>query len=111
MKALFRTANNRVTFEVDSPTAKELFAQLASIQEVFDAERKCGMPDCGSVDIRYATRERHGFEFFELQCQACRARFCYGQSRDGANLFPKRYGEQGALPNSGWSRYNAEEEK
>jgi len=104
MKATLSTMGGRLTFEVDADTSKDLFEQIGSIQEVFDAEQQCGC--CESDDIHFVRRETQGFDFYELHCQACRARFCFGQSKDKKNLFPKRRENGKELPHGGWSRYN-----
>lgn len=109
MRAHYKTGNGRITFEVEGETAKALFTQLASIQEVFDAETTCGM--CGGNAIRLLARKVDDFDFYELACQneQCRARFQYGQSKKGGALFPKRKDDDGKwLPKGGWSRYQPE---
>lgn len=106
MKAAYRTANGQITFEVDGESAKALFSQIASIQEVFDAEHACGM--CDSTDIRYLARKVDDFDFYELACRACHARFAFGQAKKGGALFPKRKDEDGNwIPNNGWTRFEA----
>ena len=114
MTAKYLTKNKQLTFEIEGTTDTELFSELASIQEVFDAEHKCGV--CGGTDIRYLHRNVQGNDFFELQCitvdakgYKCLARFQFGQVKvpKGA-LFPKRKDKDGNwLPNNGWSRYSA----
>lgn len=106
MKAHYKTANGRITFEVQGDTPKVLFAEIAHLQEVFEVESTCGC--CQGVDIRFQLREVDKYKFYELQCQRsdCRARFSFGQSKEGGALFPKRKGEDGKyLPNRGWVKY------
>ncbi len=106
MKAHYKTASGRITFEVEGGNAKELFRELASIQEVFDAEQSCGV--CKGTGIRFQARKVDDFDFYELTCTnpTCRARFSYGQAKKGGALFPKRKDEDGHwLPNGGWSKY------
>lgn len=111
MKATYTTANGRIAFEVEAPSAKELFGELGSIQEVFDAESDCGM--CHGQDIHFRVREVNKFTYYELVCMGCNARFQFGQSKDMVSLFPKRRDDGKLLANGGWSRYNpqAEEEE
>ncbi len=118
MKATYTTATGRLSFSVEAQSSKELFGEIASIQEVFDAESHCGMPDCDSGDVHFTIRNsKNGqgkdIQYFELRCMACGARFSFGQSTDMKNLFPKRRVDGKMLPNGGWSRYNhqAEEEE
>ncbi len=102
MKAHYKAG--RVTFELEAASAKGLFTAIAAVQEVFDAEHHCGM--CQSEEIRFAVREVDDFDFYELHCVACRARFRFGQSKDKVSLFPKRRDDDGKpLPNGGWSRW------
>ena len=120
MKATYTAQNGRLTFELEAPTAKELFREIASVQEVFDAESCCGL--CGSTDIRFVVREAEGkgkkagqmFTYYELRCQGvledaqlCRGRVDFGQSLDTKNLFPKRKADEGEPDKDprGWYRY------
>jgi len=106
MKAHYRAAGGRLTFEVQGETPKELFAQIAALQDVFDAENVCGI--CGSSEIRFQHRHVEDFDYYELQCMAgeCRGRFQFGQHKKGGGLFPKRKDDDGHfLPNRGWARY------
>lgn len=104
MKASYQTRNGQVTFELEGQDIKDVFRQLAKVQEVFDAEAQCGM--CESKDIRFLARKVEDFDFYELDCQKCHAHFSFGQAKKGGALFPKRRDENGApLPHDGWSRY------
>ncbi len=121
MKATYTAQTGRLSFELEAPTAKELFSEIASVQEVFDAESCCGL--CGSADIRFVVREAEGkgkkagqmFTYYELRCQGvtesdgqpCRGRFDFGQSLDTKNLFPKRKADEGEPEKGprGWYRY------
>jgi hypothetical protein len=93
-------------FEVEAPEIKEVFRQLATVQEVFGAETNCGV--CNSENIRLQYREVDDYKFYELACmsQGCRARFAFGQAKKGGALFPKRKDEDGNwLKNGGWEKY------
>ena len=103
MKAHLRTRDNRIGFEVEGASQKELFKQLAQIQEVFDAESLCGC--CKSINIRFQVRTFDSNEFFELVCDACGARFQFGQAKKTNTLFPKRKENGHLLPNRGWSKW------
>ncbi len=99
-----RYAAGKITFELEAENAKGLFAAIAAVQEVFDAEHHCGM--CQSPDIRFLARKVDDFDFYELSCNNCRARFAFGQAKKGGALFPKRRDDDGKpLPNGGWSRW------
>jgi hypothetical protein len=107
MKATYVTESGRLTFDCEAETAKDLFAQLGSIQEIFEAELKCGA--CGSVEIRYSYRVVDEYQYYELACRSCQAQFKFGQKKKGGDLFPKRKDEDGhALQNGGWTKWQPE---
>lgn len=104
MKAHLKTKDGRITFEVEGGNQKELFEQIASVQEVFDIEQNCGC--CESRAVRFQVREVDGHKFFEMVCNDCGARFQFGQTKQGNRLFPKSKAEDGsALPNHGWAKW------
>lgn len=106
MKVQYKAQSGRLIFEVEGETPKALFSNIAAIQEVFDAERVCGV--CGCEDIRFLARKVDDFDFYELACQArdCRARFAFGQAKKGGSLFPKRKDDDNHwLPNGGWAKW------
>lgn len=104
MKAHYKTKDGRIVFEVQAETPKEIFKQIAAVQETFEADQRCGC--CQSADIRFQTRNVDDNDFFELRCNACYARFQFGQNKKGGSLFPKRKGDDGALlPDRGWAKY------
>lgn len=114
-KAHYRTGNGRLVFEIIGDTAKDVFEGIAGVQEIFEADSKCGC--CGSQDIGFRVRETSKgakqFKFYELSCNApgCRARFEFGQSTDMKNLFPKRKDEAGNYkPNRGWAKYQPQQQ-
>lgn len=103
MEAQLRMLNGKILVKVSGDTQAELFAEVASVQAIFDAESKCGM--CGGTDLKCSHRQPQGYDYYELVCcnHECGARFQFGQLKDpkGA-LFPKREEGQG-----GWSIYQA----
>jgi hypothetical protein len=109
MKALYRTG--KLTFEVQGETVKQVFAEIASIQDVFEAETSCGV--CGSENIRFVKRvgqtaDGRKFDNYEIRCMesGCRAKFAFGQHAEGGGLFPQRKDKSNNwLPNNGWTRY------
>jgi hypothetical protein len=93
-------------FEVTGETASALFREIASIQEVFDAEKTCGC--CNGTDLRFIVRTVDENDYYEISCgnQDCRARFAFGQNKKGGGLFPKRKDKENKwLPNRGWGKY------
>jgi uncharacterized protein with PIN domain len=101
MELHYRTRNGRLALKVDANSHKDLFRAVATAQEIFEAETACGC--CNSDLIRFQVRCVDAFEFFELVCGNCDARFEFGQHRTGATLFPKRRDDAGnPLPHRGW---------
>ena len=107
MEAQYKTRNGSLILKVEGETQKDIFRELARAQETFEAESECGI--CKSTQIRYRVRTVDENEYFELQCCACGARFEFGQHKKGGSLFPKRRGENGPLPNKGWSKWEPHE--
>jgi hypothetical protein len=105
MKAHYKSANGRLVFEVEGGTQKDLFENIASLQEVFEADSTCGC--CRGTDIRFNVRKVDAFTYYEYRCTnpQCRAQLSFGQNKVGGGLFPKRMGDNGPLPNRGWSVY------
>lgn len=101
MKAHYRTKSNRITFEVEGQSVKDLFRGIAEIQEVFEADDQCG--HCESKNIQFRLRRNEGNEFYELACEDCNAALSYGQTKKGDTLFPKRKDASGTpLADRGW---------
>jgi len=98
-------------FEVAGETIRDVFKAIAGVQDVFEADRTCGV--CGGQELVLQHRLVGDYEYFELACRTlddrerkCNARLAFGQSKKGGGLFPKRKGDDDAwLPNRGWSRY------
>lgn len=102
MKAHYRTANGRITFEIEGGSQKELFEGISLLQEVFEADSTCGV--CNSPEIRFRVRKVDTYVYYEYHCK-CGARLSFGQSKDMKSLFPKRKDDSGWLPDRGWSKY------
>jgi hypothetical protein len=112
MKAHYRSANGRLVFEIEGASPKALFEQIALVQDVFEAEDKCGQ--CGSSNIRFRLRnvktQAKDARYFELRCMDCWAQFDYGQSQDTVNLFPKRRDDNGnVIGVRGWYKYRSQD--
>jgi len=107
MKATLQV-NNRLSVEIDASGQKDLFEELASLQEIFGVT-KCGK--CGGEDLKFVVRENDGNKFYELHCQksGCFARLAFGSHKKGDTLFPKRKDSDGQyLPDGGWTRWDKE---
>jgi hypothetical protein len=103
MKAHFYSKNRQIAVEVEG-NLKEVFKQIATAQEVFDAESSCGC--CNSTNIRFQHRNVDKNDFYEMVCVDCNARFQFGQAKEGGTLFPKR--KEGKR---GWDKYVKPAEK
>lgn len=98
-------ANNKLEFEVEGSGQKEIFKEIAAIQEIF-GEEKCGM--CGKDNIKFVVRNVDGNDYFELKCcdSFCGAVLSFGQHKKGGTLFPKRKDENNNyLSNNGWHKW------
>ena len=79
MKAKYKVGD-KLEFELDGAGQKELFKEIASIQEIF-GESKCGI--CGSENIKFVVRTVEDNEYYELRCMDCGAILSYGQHKKG----------------------------
>ena len=100
-----RYTSGRLSVEVEGDKQKDVFAELAKFQEVFE-HNKCGK--CGGTDVRFVVRTVDDNDFFELHCQECRARLAFGQHKGKeGTLFPRRKDAEGQwLKDGGWLKYN-----
>jgi hypothetical protein len=109
MKVTFNA--NNVTLEAVGDTHKDLFEQLASLQEVFE-NTVCGI--CHIDNVRFIVRTVEDNNFYEMHCQNinCRARLAFGQHKKGGSLFPKRKDDTGQrLANNGWTKWTPEKKE
>lgn len=105
MKVKYKVSD-KLEFELEGSGQKEVFKELALIQEIF-GEEKCGL--CGSSNIRFIVRTVEGNDYYELRCADCGALLAFGQHKKGGTLFPKRKDDDGNyLPNRGWHKYQKE---
>lgn len=108
-KVHYRSRNGRLVFEIQGGSAKDLFAGIARVQDVFESDDKCGC--CESENIRFNVRNvskgKSEYVYFELRCLDCWAQLQFGQNQDMKGLFPKRKDENGNwMKNRGWFKYN-----
>ena len=102
MKVLYK-ANDKLTFELEGSGQKEVFKELATIQEIF-AEESCGL--CNKSSIKFVVRSVEGNDYYEMRCTDCGATLAFGQHKKGGTLFPKRRDDDNNwLPNRGWHKY------
>jgi hypothetical protein len=108
MKILYK-ANDKLQFELEGAGQKEVFKELATIQEIF-SEDKCGL--CNKTSIKYTCRNVEGNDYYELRCNDCGAVLSFGQHKKGGTLFPKRKDDDGTyLPNKGWHKWTGKDPK
>lgn len=102
MKVSYR-ANDKLQFELEGSGQKEIFKELALIQEIF-SEDKCGL--CSKTNLKFVVRNVDGNDYYELRCNDCSAILSFGQHKKGGTLFPKRREDDGNyLPNKGWHKW------
>jgi hypothetical protein len=104
MKVSYR-ANDKLSFELEADGQKEIFKELAIIQEIF-AEDHCGV--CSGNNIKFVVRNVEGNDYYELRCteSKCGATLAFGQHKKGGTLFPKRKDDDNNyLSNKGWYKY------
>jgi hypothetical protein len=107
MKVLYK-ASDRLQFELEGSGQKEIFKELALIQEIF-SENKCGV--CGKTNIKFVVRSVDGNDYYELRCSDCGSILAFGQHKKGGTLFPKRKDDNGIyLPHNGWHKWVKDKE-
>lgn len=108
MKANYKV-NDRLEFEVEAGGQKEMFKELATLQEIF-GEEECQL--CNKKNIRFVVRTVDDNDYFELRCGDCGAILSFGQHKKGGTLFPKRKDDSGTyLPNKGWHKWTGKDQK
>ena len=107
MKVIYK-ANDKLQFELEASGQKEVFKELALIQEIF-SETKCGM--CGSTNLKFIVRSVEGNDYYELRCADCGAILSFGQHKKGGTLFPKRKDDNNNyIPHNGWHKWVKDKE-
>lgn len=102
MKVKYKVGD-KLEFELEGSGQKEIFKELAIIQEIF-AEEHCGL--CESHNLKFTVRTVEGNDYYELRCADCGAVLAFGQHKKGGTLFPKRKDDQGNyLKNKGWHKW------
>lgn len=101
MKAHYKTRSGRIIFEVEGPSTKAIFLQIAALQDVFEADTICG--HCQSTNIKLRVRSTTDGDFYEFLCEDCTAALSFGQTKKNEGLYAKRKDADGnVLPCRGW---------
>lgn len=109
MKVIYRTADSKISVEVEGKDNKDIFRQLAIFQELFDNGR---CQACDSERVRFVVREVQGNTYYELRCLDCGSTLAFGQKKADGSLFPKRKDKDGNwLPNGGWVKWQPREDE
>lgn len=104
MRVTHKSADGRLSIEVDGNDTKDCFTQLASAVEVFSVS-VCGA--CDSTNTMPVTRENKGNHFYEVKCQSCGFSLSFGQRKIDGALYPRRRDADGnAIANNGWTKWN-----
>jgi hypothetical protein len=114
MKCQYRV-NSNLMIELEGATEKDLYEAMAKADEVFGSPwLLCGSCKDAAFKPRPVVRvNKEKQKFYELHCTnpECKARFCFGQSKDMKTLFPQRefprsHPQAGKLkPNGGWVKW------
>lgn len=106
---------NGVDLTAEGENQKEVFEQLAQMQEVF-GNVTCPVTETGepSSNVRFVVRDvedpknpKKSYRYYEMRCNdPPYARLSFGQHNEKNTLFPKRKGMDGNyLENQGWEVY------
>lgn len=107
MKVKYKPSS-RLEFELEGAGQKEIFKELATVQEIF-SEEKCGM--CKKDNIKFVVRNVDSNDYYEMRCLSCGAALAFGQHKKGGTLFPKRKDENNNwLDNNGWHKWQKNQE-
>jgi hypothetical protein len=99
---------NGISIGATGDTHKDVFAQIADLEEVFGIQ-KCGKCQC--PDFRFIVRTVDDNDYYEFHCKnpKCKAKLAFGQNKKGGGLFPKRKDKDDKwLPDGGWLRWDKE---
>lgn len=108
MKLKFKPSD-KLEFELEGSGQKEIFKELATVQEIFSEDR-CGL--CKKENIKFVVRNVEDNDYYEMRCLSCGAALSFGQHKKGGTLFPKRKDENGNwLENSGWYKWQKDKSK
>ena len=117
MKVSYNSTTGGFLVEVEGDV-KTVVEQLAEFNEIALADKCCGDPKCQSKNIGFHVRDIDGNKYYERRCNDCGARLCFGQTKKGGKLFPKRKlmpngqpdMKKGSFgPHRGWSHFRGDD--
>lgn len=86
LKALWEVKKG-LSFEVEGKEQKDVFEQLASIEDVF-GEKFCGL--CHKDNLQFVVRNVEDNNFYEIKCKDCGGKLSLSQNKKGGTLYPNR---------------------
>jgi RNase P subunit RPR2 len=110
MELSYTTKNGKITVKFEAKEQKDMFAQIAEFQEVFE-EVACGK--CKSENLKFVVRkDDEENEYYELRCLDCGAKLEFGVNKKGGTIYPKRKDKEGKyLPDKGWVKWDSKLQK
>lgn len=115
MKVSYKTRNGQFVFELEGANQKDLFEQIANVQELYEG-LTASYNGKTSDRVNLRVREVDGNKFYEAVCvdedkDLRNARLSFGVNKVGGGLFPKRKNDDGSYnANNGWKKWNGEKE-
>jgi len=99
-EATYKTADGRMAVKFAFSDLKDLFAQQAAFQEIYENNLFCkNCDDKGGLGTRLNVREVDGNKYYSRVCNNCGYSFSFGQKKKDGSLFPKH--------KDGWTKYSS----
>lgn len=104
MKVTHKSADGRLSIEVDGNDTKVIFDELAGAQEIFGVST-CGA--CDSKNVHFQVRQVQGNTYRAVRCADCGCELNFGTRKADGQIYPRRKDKDGNwLDNSGWTKWN-----
>lgn len=103
MKVTHKSADGRLSVEVEGTDTKAIFDELAGAQEVFGIS-VCGA--CDSKNVHFQVRQVQGNTYRAVKCADCGCELNFGTRKADGQIYPRRKDKEGNwLDNSGWVKW------
>jgi predicted metal-binding protein len=104
MRVTHKSADGRLSVEVEGNDTKAIFDELAGAQEVFGVST-CGA--CDSKNVHFQVRQVQGNTYRAVRCADCGCELNFGTRKADGQIYPRRKDPktQDWLPNSGWTKW------